>query len=57
MICLFFSEANASSIKVIKDALAEFEELSSLKANPAKSSFYYSGISDRFKNILLSDCR
>jgi hypothetical protein len=52
---LIFSEANVSSIKVIKDALAEFEELFGLKANPTKSSFYCSGISDRFKNTLLSD--
>jgi hypothetical protein len=52
---LIFSEANVSSIKVIKVALAEFEELSGLKANPAKSSFYCSRISYRFKNTLLSD--
>jgi hypothetical protein len=52
---LIFSEANVSSIKVIRDALAEFEELFGLKANPTKSSFYCSGISYRFKNTLLSD--
>ena len=48
----FFSGANVSSIKVIKDALVEFEELFGLKA---KSSFYCSGISEIFKNTLLSD--
>jgi hypothetical protein len=52
---LIFSEANVSSIKVIKDALVEFEELSGLKANPAKNSFYCSGISERIKHILLND--
>jgi hypothetical protein len=36
---LIFSEASLWSIKAIKDALAEFEELSSLKANPSKSFF------------------
>jgi hypothetical protein len=55
MICLFFFEANVSSIKVIKDVLADFEELSGLRSNPAKSSFYCSGILDRLKNTLLSD--
>ena len=32
----------------------EFEDLSSLKANPSKSSFYCFGISERVKQILLS---
>ena len=52
---LIFSEASLGFIKAIKDALAEFEELSSLKANPSKSSFFCSGISDRVKYILLKD--
>ncbi|XP_059442158.1 uncharacterized protein LOC132174537 [Corylus avellana] len=52
---LIFSEASVSSVKVIKAALVEFEELSGLKANPSKSSFYCSGISDRVKNKLLTD--
>ncbi|XP_059441719.1 uncharacterized protein LOC132174022 [Corylus avellana] len=51
------SEASLSSIKVIKAALLEFENLSGLKANPAKSSFYCSGISDRLKYVLLDDLR
>jgi hypothetical protein len=51
---LIFSEASLSSINVIKAALLEFEDLSGLKANPSKSSFYCSGISERVKQILLS---
>jgi hypothetical protein len=51
---LIFSEASLSSINVIKAALMEFEDLSGLKANPSKSSFYCSGISERVKQILLS---
>ncbi|XP_059436754.1 uncharacterized protein LOC132169808 [Corylus avellana] len=54
---LIFSEASLSSIRVIKAALLEFENLSGLKANPAKSSFYCSGISDRLKHVLLEDLR
>jgi hypothetical protein len=50
----FFPEASLSSINVIKAALMEFEDLSGLKANPSKSSFYCSGISERVKQILLS---
>jgi hypothetical protein len=52
---LIFSEASLSSINVIKAVLVEFEELSSLKANPSKSSFYCSGISERVKHILLNE--
>jgi hypothetical protein len=37
---LVFSEASLSSISVIKVALLEFENLSGLKANPSKSSFF-----------------
>jgi hypothetical protein len=51
---LIFSEASLSSINVIKAALMEFEDLSGLKANTLKSSFYCSGISKRVKQILLS---
>ncbi|XP_059455969.1 uncharacterized protein LOC132186126 [Corylus avellana] len=47
--------ASLSSIKVIKAALIEFENLSGLKANPSKSSLYCSGISDRMRHILLDD--
>jgi hypothetical protein len=52
---LIFSEASLNSIKVIKFALLEFENLSGLKANPSKSSFYCSGISDRVKHLILDD--
>jgi hypothetical protein len=52
---LIFSKASLNSIKVIKSALFEFENLYGLKANPSKSSFYYSGISDRVKHIILDD--
>jgi hypothetical protein len=44
-----------SSINVIKDVLVEFEELSGLKANPSKSSFYCSRISKRVKHTLLNE--
>ena len=50
---LIFFKANLNSIKIIKAALLEFEELSSLKANPSKSSFFCSGISNRVKHLLL----
>jgi hypothetical protein len=52
---LIFSEASLSSINVIKDVLVKFEELSGLKANPSKSSFYYFGISKRVKHTLLNE--
>ncbi|XP_059434561.1 uncharacterized protein LOC132167566 [Corylus avellana] len=51
---LIFSEASLSSINVIKAALVEFDDLSGLKANPSKSSFYCSGILDRIKQVLLN---
>jgi hypothetical protein len=52
---LIFSEASLNSIKVIKSALLEFENFFGLKANSSKSSFYYSGILDRVKHIILDD--
>jgi hypothetical protein len=52
---LIFSEASLNSIKVIKYGLLEFENLSRLKTNPSKSSFYCSGISDRVKHLILDD--
>jgi hypothetical protein len=52
---LIFSEASQYSIGVIKAALAEFEELFGLKANPSKSYVFCSGISDRLKQLLLQD--
>jgi hypothetical protein len=52
---LIFSEASLSSIKVIKVALLEFDNLFGLKANPSKSFFYCSRISDRMKHVMLDD--
>jgi len=42
-----------SSISIIQAALMEFEQLSGLKANPAKSSFFCSGVSSGLKISLL----
>jgi hypothetical protein len=52
---LIFSEANLELTSIIKQVLKDFEQLSSLKANPSKSSFVCSGISDRMKALLLED--
>jgi hypothetical protein len=52
---LIFSEANPSSISIIKNALLEFENLSGLRANPSKSSCFCSGISGRMKDAILAD--
>jgi hypothetical protein len=38
---LIFSKADMSSISIIQAALLEFEQLSGLKANPAKSFFFF----------------
>jgi hypothetical protein len=54
---LIFFEARFSSINVIKTAQLEFEDLSSLKANPSKSSFYCSGLPDRMKHIILDELK
>jgi len=52
---LLFSDANLSSISIIKAALREFELLSGLKANPSKSFLFCSGVSERIKISLLSE--
>jgi hypothetical protein len=52
---LIFSEANLSSIAVIKNALLEFEQISGLKANPSKSSLFCAGVSDEMRALLLED--
>jgi hypothetical protein len=57
MICLIFVEASLRSVHTIKAALSEFENPSSLKANPSKSSFVCSGVSDRMKQLLLDDLK
>jgi hypothetical protein len=54
---LIFSKASLNSIKFTKAALLEFEELSGLKANPSKSSFFCSGILDRVKHLLLGELK
>jgi len=43
---LLFSDANLSTISIIKATLREFELLSGLKANPSKSSLFCSGVSE-----------
>jgi hypothetical protein len=50
---LIFSAANSSSIRCILAVLSDFEELSGLKVNPAKSSFFCSGVSNDTKQELL----
>jgi hypothetical protein len=52
---LLFSDANLSSISVITAALLEFEGLSGLRANPFRSSFFFSRVSDRLKASLLQE--
>ena len=54
---LIFSEATLRSIHIIKAVFIEFEELSSLKANPSKSFFFCSSISDRVKQLLLGELK
>jgi hypothetical protein len=50
---LIFSAAEMASLSIIKVILAEFEDLSELKANPAKSTFFYSGVHVEEKKDLL----
>jgi hypothetical protein len=50
---LIFSAANMNSLKAIQGVLLEFEEISGLRANPAKSSLFCAGISDGDKIELL----
>jgi hypothetical protein len=57
MTFLSFFEASLNSINIIKATLLEFEELSGLKANPSKSSFFYSGISNKVKHLLLGELK
>lgn len=51
---LIVSAATSDSIRVIQGVLFEFEELSGLKANSAKSSFFCSGVSVEEKKCLLN---
>jgi len=50
---LIFSAANTSSVTAIVEALAEFDMLSGLKANPAKSSIFLAGVPAAIKNSIL----
>jgi hypothetical protein len=51
---LVFSTANATSVSAIVGALAEFESLSRLKANPAKSSIFPAGVLLELKQDILN---
>jgi hypothetical protein len=50
---LVFSSATVTSVTTIVGALAEFEHLSGLKANPSKSSIFLAGVADDVKQNLL----
>jgi hypothetical protein len=50
---LIFSAAKISSLRVLNGVLAEFEGLSGLKSNPAKSSLFIVGLPQVEKNVLL----
>jgi hypothetical protein len=50
---LIFFKADLGSIQTVQDVLAEFEVLSGLKANPAKSAFFCAGIHRDDKLALL----
>lgn len=51
---LIFSEASVKSVQAIKGVLAEFAELSGLKANPNKSSVFCSGVLPAAKEAVLN---
>jgi hypothetical protein len=50
---LIFAAANSRSIGCILAVLSDFAELSGLKANPAKSSFFCLGVSNDTKQEML----
>jgi hypothetical protein len=50
---LIFSGAEMNSLRTIKTVLAEFEDLSGLKANPAKSTFFCAGVHVEDKKAML----
>jgi hypothetical protein len=52
---LLFCDASLPSISIVKAALLQFEKISSLKANPSKSSLFCSSLSLRMKNMLLDE--
>jgi hypothetical protein len=51
---LIFSPAKLESVQVIQEVLSSFEDLSGLKANPAKSSVFCASLSDNDKAEVLS---
>lgn len=51
---LVFSVASASSVTTIIGALAEFEHISGLKANPSKSSVFLAGVAEDVKQNILN---
>ena len=55
LLFLFLFEAGLSSINVFNAAFLEFENLSNFEANPSKCLFYYFGISNRVKHVLLDE--
>jgi hypothetical protein len=48
------SAATTNSVQVIKDVLGEFEALSGLKANPAKSTCFCAGTSEQIKGEVVT---
>ncbi|XP_062155223.1 uncharacterized protein LOC133863288 [Alnus glutinosa] len=51
---LVFSAASTSSVTTIIGALAEFEHISGLKANPSKSSIFIAGVAEDVKQSILN---
>jgi len=50
---LIFAAADLNSLSIIKSVLEEFEDISGLKANPAKSSLFCAGVNNEDKKELL----
>jgi hypothetical protein len=50
---LIFSTAEMNSFSIIKFVLAEFEDLSGLKTNPAKSSFFCAAVNAKDKKKMV----
>jgi len=51
---LIFSATTLNSVRFIKDVMVEFESLSGLRANPAKSNIFCVGITDAEKGKLMN---
>ncbi|XP_058217387.1 uncharacterized protein LOC131328462 [Rhododendron vialii] len=52
---MIFCKGELPSIKYIRNALAEFEDLSGLSPSPGKSSVFFSGVSVRVKETILQE--